>query len=392
MRKLWVICLALLLLTPTCALAEEADASLTDGVTAWLNTVDWTAFERQIAALPPAVRALWDGVLPREKTAENALPSAGETGFPTGEKLLSRLAALLKGEGKRLGTMLTAVLGIALTGGLSTALMEEGKKGVSDAAAFACRCMMLTTVLGIFASGAREAVEGAETMARGMEALTPALITLLTAMGATGSAGVFQPAMALLVDGVAAAVGKVVVPLTVMGAVLGFMDTVTDRPRLTELYRLLKDGVKWMIGGVGTLYGAVTAVRGMQAAALDSVSVRAAKYAAGSLFPAAGGLVTGSFDTMLGCAQLVKNALGGTALLLCVSMAATPLLRLGVRLGLVRLAAAVCQPVAEKRQTEMLRLCGDQLTVLLSAMAVLTAMFLVTVGLMTGLIGFGGAG
>lgn len=381
----------LLCLLPGKTAAEE-DASIDDGVSAWLGTVDWAAFESQIAALPAEVQGLWNGFGTRagvEKLALSGWDGTADPGVWEGT-LLPALKTAAVNEIRSLAGLFAALMGLALCGGISGALTGEDHGAIGGAAAFVCRCLTLTTVLGGFAAGVQQAIEGAKAVSGGMEAVTPVLMTLLTALGATGTAGVFQPAMALLTTGVAAVMERVVVPLTVCGGVMGLMDLLTERARLTELSRLIKSVAKWMIGGITALYSAMTVLKGMTATALDSVSIRAAKYAAGSLFPAAGGLVTGSFDTMLGCAMLVKNALGITAILLCGCIGAVPLVRLGARMLLFRLAAAVSQPVSEKKQTEMLRLCADQISVLLGAMAAGIAMFVVTLGLTTGLAGLGG--
>jgi stage III sporulation protein AE len=384
------LCLLCLLL-PGAALAQEDD-SLTQGVSDWLDAVDWSVFETQIAKLPEEVRSLWTG-LSMQTRAEKLALSGGEDSRDIWEStLLPALKNVLKSELKSLAGLFSGLMGLALCGGIAGALSGEGKGGLGGAAAFICRCLTLTTVLGGFAVGIKQAVEGTKVLAQGMEAVTPVLMTLLTALGATGTAGVFQPAMALLTGAVSTSMQRVIVPITVCGGVLGLVDLLTDRARLTEMSKLAKSVVKWMIGGVTALYSAATVLRGMTASALDSVTIRTAKYAAGTLFPAAGSLVTGSFDTALGCALLAKNALGTISILLCLSLVMAPLVHLAARMLLFRLAAAVSQPVAEKKQTEMLRLCADHLSVLLSAMAAAVAMFVVTLGLAAGLTGFGGGG
>ena len=247
-------------------------------------------------------------------------------------------------------------------------------------------------MLSAFSSAAALAVTCVDGVCRCMELVTPILMTLLVAMGGTVSAGVFQPAMSLLAGGVAVGLKSVVLPLVTCGGVVSLVSGLSPRVRLGELGKLCRQAVKWSIGILTTLYTAATALGGMTAASYDGVAVRTAKYVSGGMFPMVGGLLTGSFDTVLGCAGLVKNAAGLTAILLCVSVVLAPMLRIGITMLMLRLSAALVQPVAQKEQVAMCTLGAEMLSGLLSACAGIMAMFLVTLGLVVGVGNVGIAG
>lgn len=394
-RAILIAC-ALLLALPCAARAEtgdtdgEGDLSVRDGVELWMDAADWEALERAAAALPAGTRALWDELRLGERAEEIAL--TGDTdGVPkmTWSNVSRAVREALGGERGTLAATATGLIGLLLIGGLVNAVAADGKGGAADAAMLVCRCFTLTAVIGVFASGANEALRCVRGLTACMEIAAPALTTLMTAMGAVMSAGVFQPATAVLCEAVANVMQRVVTPLAVCGGVAGLFDLLTERARLSEFSALMKSAVKWTLGMTTTLYAAVTYVRGLSAASYDRVSIRAAKYAAGGMFPAVGGIVTGSFDTVLGCAGLVRNAAGVTAALLCVCAAVVPMLRILCTLWMLRAAAAIAQPVAEKRQAGMLTQCADTLSILLGACAAATAMFLVTVGLLFSAFGVG---
>lgn len=360
---------------------SEADAAIEDGVAGWMDSIDWNGLEAILDQLPADVAQLWNGFGVRDRTEEAAVSGDANTDG----SLVPLLKRLVKGQAKELAGLAATLIGLALTGGLSMAISGGKPGGAQEAAAFVCRCLTLTVVMGAFASSAKEAMQCMKSLCRLMELSTPILMTLLTAIGGVASVGVFQPAMALLTDGVAAAMLKVVVPLALCAGILGLFDQLSEKVRLGELGGCIRDGIKWAIGIVTTLYVSTTALRGMTAAARDGVTIRTAKYAAGSMLPMVSGLVNGSFDTMLGCAALVKNAAGMSVILLCVCLVLTPLVRLAACMILLRLVGAVTQPITEKKQTGMYKAGADMLSVLLSALAAVCAMFLVTVGLIVGL-------
>ncbi len=384
MKKVIVLLCCLLLLSSSAALADEKenDAAISDGVETWMSGVDWEAFERLISGLSEETRALWNGKSMQALTEELALSGASGEGGAWEKWPLSAIGRrMLADAGANLAGTVATLLGLALLSALSTALMDGGKDGVHSVATFVCRCFTLSVVLGAFASMAKLCDTCTKQLCACMELASPVLMTLLAAVGGTASVGVLQPSMALLSGSVAISIRTIVVPLILCAGVLAMFDHLSERIRLSEMSALLKSGIKWSIGIVTTLYTAITALRSMTAAAFDGVSVRTAKYAAGSMFPMVGGLIGGSFDTVLGCAGLVKNAAGLTTILLCVSVVAEPIVRIGIAMLLFRLTAAAMQPVADKNQVAMCRAGADMMAGLLSACAAIAAMFITTVGL-----------
>mgnify|MGYP001512717161 CR=1 FL=1 len=244
--------------------------------------------------------------------------------------------------------------------------------GVQDVAGFVCRCFALAAVLAASLSPVALVLSCMDSLSTFMQLALPVLMLLLTAIGGVASAGVFQPAMTALCGTVVGVMRAGVVPLAV---------------RMGETAGLLKRLAKWIIGAVSVLYVGTTAVRGMTAAAYDGVAIRTAKYAASSLVPMVGGMVSGTMDTMLGCALLVKNAAGLAAILLTVSVALLPLLRLAVQMLLLRLAGALSEPIAGAQLPAMYAAAADMFSFLFAATLSVALMFLITVALLTGLTG-----
>ena len=112
---------------------------------------------------------------------------------------------------------------------------------------------------------------------------------------------------------------------------------------------------------------------------MDSVAVRTAKYTVDNLVPVVGGLFKDSVDTLVGCALVVKNAIGLAgllSLLLCLLSPAASVLT--VLLG-YRLCAALLQPLGENRLLGALNGFAATLSTLLLCMLVALAVFFVFV-------------
>jgi len=378
-RALACALLLCLLLTPMHALAA-VPKEISDGVESAMEKADISSWNDVYASLPDEVRAMWGG-----KDLKSLVEDyATGTGEYWGTTLSESFGGLLKSLLPDVLPMLLSLIAIAILSGLLRAMSEAGMKGVSDVAGLVCQCFAIGVAMVSFLSLANLARECIERTSAFIELSFPALLTLLTAAGGIASAGIFQPAMTMLTSGIAVVLQKVVLPVILMGGVMGMLNNLTNRVQLGQFFNLSKSVAKWLIGLISTLYFGVTALQGLTAGTFDGVSIRTAKFALDKMVPIVGGMVSGTVDTVLGCAVLVKNAMGIAAILIAFGIVVTPLMRIGVGMLGFRLAAALTEPVSDARIPKMLAAFADVLTYLFAATVCLSVMFMITVGLIMG--------
>ena len=380
MKKLLPLIFCILLLLPGITLATVPQ-EIKDGVDDALGQSDVGSWESFFHTLPEDSKALWgDGSL-SDMIGSYALSEQDYQG----EFLLDSIFAMLKNALPEMLPLIISLLAIALLSGFLRAMSDAGMRGLNDLVGFVCQCFAIAIAMGSFLS---LAVLARETIARTstfIEMAFPVLLTLLTAAGGIASAGIFQPAMAMLSSGMSVALQGVVLPVILAGGALGIINNITDRVQLSQLYQLSKTVAKWMIGLLTTLYLGITSLQGLTAGAFDGISIRTAKFAVDKFIPIVGGMVSGTVDTVLGCAMLVKNATGIVAMLITFSIVISPLLRIAAGMLAFRLAAALCEPIGEPRLPKMLASLGDVLTYLFAATISLSLMFMITVGLVIGM-------
>lgn len=280
-----------------------------------------------------------------------------------------------------LSSALRSMIGVAsiaiLTGLLGIALGGEG--GGTKAMLLLLLCsaaiMCITAVFSELAGSAAETMGRLEHFSA---ASTPILIGLLTALGCAGSAKILSPTLVFLSDGIIALVKSVILPMLLATGVLTVVDGLTSGLKVARLVKLLTKSVKWLLGLAATVYVAVTAIGGMTAGIADGVSIRTAKYAIDRLVPAAGGMVAGAVDAVIGSSLLLKNAAGTTAIILLVAIAVKPLLQLLGGMFAMRIAAAVCEPFSDERIPKMLDGMAETVSYLFASVAAVVSMFVVT--------------
>jgi stage III sporulation protein AE len=123
----------------------------------------------------------------------------------------------------------------------------------------------------------------------------------------------------------------------------------------------------------------VMSVQGLNAAALDGVSIRTAKYAMDHFIPIVGGMFADTVDTLVGCSLVVHNAVGVLGLMLLLSMLALPLVRTVTTLFLYRACAAILQPVSDSPLCRAIGGYADVFSLLFIIQLSVGAMFLLLV-------------
>lgn len=251
--------------------------------------------------------------------------------------------------------------------------------GVRSAAGTALGILTVLMISGLLASLGSTASACVKKTAGFTEACLPVMTVLLSAVGATATAGVMQPLMLFLAGTMTGFIEKVIIPLILVGGVVCVLDCLDESGRLASLFRLIKKTVSWLMGLAAVLYFGVCAVQGLTVSAADGISVRTAKYAIDKLLPSTGGFIGGSADTFMSCALLVKNGAGAASVAILIGVIAKPLLAIGTGAFVFRAAAALAGPAASPQVIKMLGGAADIAGLLFGAAAVAGFMFVITV-------------
>ncbi|MGI5908338.1 MAG: stage III sporulation protein AE [Christensenellales bacterium] len=393
MKKLAIaVCVFLVLtLSPASVRAEDDSGNGTD-TTEQTDTVrqevqnqiqglDLSDWERVLGGVPEQAR----GILGDDALASiiGQFAEGGARVDPV--NLIELVFRLLLGEvGGRIG-LLVSLVALAVISGLLTNLRSSfASEGVGEIAHYVVYLLMATVLVHLLWQCVGTARDAINAMVDLMQALFPILITVLTAMGNAAAAGVFQPAMAMLTGAVSSFIRDVIMPLVLMSGLIGIVSRMSERFPVKRMGKVLATGVKWATGIIFTVFVGIMTLQGMNAAALDGITIRTAKFTIDKAIPVVGGYMSDTVDTLLGCSLIVKNAAGVTGLVSIVAVLLTPLIRLlAVALSL-KVAAALVEPVSDKRLSECMDSVSSTVTMLFVAVLSVGAMFFIAVSLMLG--------
>lgn len=210
-----------------------------------------------------------------------------------------------------------------------------------------CFVLILIPVMLLVFSELAHTRETITAMTDRMDKLLPMLLTLLTALGGSASSAFLHPMVVAASGSMVFLAREVILRLVMCTCAVTAINHLSDRAHLTRLAQLLRSAVCWLLGVSFTVFLGAMSLQGVCSASIDGVVIRAAKYAVDNFVPVVGGMFSDTMDTLVGCTLIVKNALGVAAVMVLLGAVLGPLARTLATVFLMKLSAALLEPVAD---------------------------------------------
>lgn len=281
-------------------------------------------------------------------------------------RLFSKTAAVIL-----LMTILSSIIGT-----LNSSL---GENSGGRAAFFAFFTIISGLALSCFNTALAYGTEVISHMTSFMNKLTPVLILSLFTCCKQVSAAAFEPVLSASVYVVSLVIEKCIVPLMTFSAVLSVAGNIDEKARISGFIKIVNSITKWLMALIITLFTGINAVYGFSVSSLDAVSAKTIKFAVGSLVPVVGGFLSETLDTVTTSATLIKNAVGAAGVVIMCGICITPIIKIGVMQLMMKLCAAIVEPVTDKRISAMLWSMSEAITSVFGTVILTTVLFAVNI-------------
>lgn len=294
------------------------------------------------------------------------------------QSLMEQAGKLFLNELTGLWPLASALIAPALLWGVLKQIRGSG--GVSQAAGYVCYLITALALLGIFSDQIQRARQAVERIEGLNQSLFPVLMTLLSATGGAGRAGMISPGAAALSAALSQWVQGTALSLISMTALLAIIGNLSPALRFDGLFKLAKSCVNGLLGGMMVIFLGIMRVQGLLGASYDSASVETMRYAVDNLMPIVGGEVADSLDVLISSAVLVKNALGVTGLALLLRVSLEPAIHLATVMLMLKGVAALMEPVADGPVLGCIGQFSEVIKCLLVAVVCAAVLFMILVG------------
>jgi stage III sporulation protein AE len=281
--------------------------------------------------------------------------------------------------GKLLGSLILLTVFCMILQSLQNAFEQQTVSKVAYAITY---MVLMIIALNSFHVAITYAQDAVSSMIHFMIALLPLLLAMMAAIGNITSAALFHPLIIFLVNTSGLLIQHIVLPLLFLSAVLSIVSTLTDHYKVTKLATFLRNLAVGTLGVFLTIFLGVISVQGAATAVSDGITVRTAKFLAGSLVPVIGRMFTDAADTVLSASLLLKNTIGIAGLGILLLLCAFPALKVLSLAIIFNLSAAILQPLGGGPIIECLSIIGKSVIFVFAAMAVVCLMFFLAITIM----------
>ncbi len=279
------------------------------------------------------------------------------------------------------GVLITLITTAVISAVLHVSQTAFGNNSSSEASFFACFTLSSAAALKCFSTALEYGMSIIGSLGDFITKFAPLLTVMLAAGGRAASAASFHPVLSAAVYIAELICEKCVIPLVVFGAVLSVVNNISGTLQVSNFCRLTNSLAKWILALVFTLFAGISAIYGFTAPALDAVSAKAAKFAVGTLVPVVGGFLSDTLETVISGTNLMKNAVGTAGIVVILAIFLAPIIKIGVIVLMMKLAAAVMEPMTDKRISGVLWDMSANVTTMFAMVTTVTVLFMICISI-----------
>lgn len=278
--------------------------------------------------------------------------------------------------GKLLGILIIMTIFSVILQSMHTAFE---KSVVSKIAYFVVYLVLIYITLNSFYLVFNYAKQSIDMMSSFMIALLPLLIALIATFGQVITISFFHPIIIFLIHISGILTTNFIFPLLYLSALLMIVSHLNENFQATHLAELFKTISLSIIGIFFTIFLGVMSVQGTASAIQDGVALKTTKFITGNFIPVIGRSFTDAADTFLAAALLLKNAIGIVGLIIIVTIAIFPAIKIMVISFIYKLAAAVLQPLGNSPVITSLNIVSKYIMYVLACLITVTFMFFLSI-------------
>lgn len=273
------------------------------------------------------------------------------------------------------------VLVVAIT--ILCGFMGTAKNGgVSNLVFFVAYAAVVLVIVGNVNTLVQMVGQTLTSLKTQVDLVFPIILTMMVAGGASTSANLYQPAVAVLSTILMQIFTYIVMPLFMVSLAFSVVAHLAPNTRLDKFVAFFNSLFKWIVGVCFTVFLSFLAIQGITAGSFDSVSIRATKMTMSGYVPIVGSYMSQGFDLIMASAVLIKNAVGLSGILLLLGIVLAPVVKIVIFSLALKLTAAITQPIGDTRISNFLTTINKSFGMLVACLLGVVFMYLVILALL----------
>ena len=352
------------------AAEEEPDEIAEAMKTEILSEFDFSELDNSLQEMFPGEKVTFSDIV-------SSLISGGidDTGDMTAQFLKDRIAYDFLYNRKTIVYIILAALVAAVFSNFADAFQN---RQISDISFYVIYMLLITLCLTAFQTAVSGLEEKMGLLTEFIRALAPAYFMAMAFASGSAAALVFYNLILFLIYIVELIIIHILLPAVNIYVMICVLGSLIEEDFLSELAGLIRKAVTWALHGLLACVAGINIIQGLLAPAVDSVK-RSTLTRTAEAVPWVGDLMGGTAEILTGTVILIKNGIGMAGAVVALIICATPLLQMVITALMYKLAAALVQPVSDKRIISCIRGVSEGYELLVRILFTAGALFLITI-------------
>ena len=109
---------------------------------------------------------------------------------------------------------------------------------------------------------------------------------------------------------------------------LTITSNILDKGQLEGIAKFFKSSIAWILGIVLTIFTSLLTLEGTLSSSVDGFTAKTTKAAVSNFIPVVGKILGDSLDTVLGCANILKNTIGILVVIIILTIFLMPIIKI----------------------------------------------------------------
>ena len=251
---------------------------------------------------------------------------------------------------------------------------------ISDISFYIMYMLLITLCLTSFRISAEGLEDRLSALVDFMRVLCPSYFLAVAFASGSVTSLFFYNVILFLIYVVELVIVRFLLPVVNIYIMVRVLGNLTGEDLLSEFADLIRKAVSWILKTLLICVVSVNVVQGLLAPAIDAVK-RSALTRTAEALPWVGNAVGGVAEVVLGTAVLIKNGIGMAGAVITIAICAVPSLQMLIMAFMYKLAAALVQPVSDKRITTCISGISEGYEIMVKVIFTSGLLFMITIAI-----------
>lgn len=214
-----------------------------------------------------------------------------------------------------------------------------------------------------------------------MNLFSPILIALMMTTGSIVVSSSTEAILIIVMEVCGNIIQNIIIPLVLISTTLSIVSNFSEKVQLARLSKFLKSAVMWILGIILTVFICILSIEGTLGSSIDSFTAKTSKAAVSTFIPVVGKVMGDSVDSILGCANILKNSVGIVGVVILFGIVMIPIIKISVMWLMMNVVAVLCEIIADNSIAKLFDEITESYKILFGILVSVSAMFIIGITL-----------